>query len=158
MASRAFHAEVRRSIVQSLGRFLAIAVIVALGAGFFAGLRMTSVDMHLSADTFYDEANFSDIRVASTLGLDDEELRMLEFTEGVEAVQPQREADSYAEANGARYVVRFEDIHGDGSGGAGPSASSINRPQLVEGAWPSNAGECVVSADAVLDVPLEIGD
>lgn len=158
MASRAFHAEVRRSIVQSLGRFLAIAVIVALGAGFFAGLRMTSVDMHLSADTFYDEANFSDIRVASTLGLDDEELRMLEFTEGVEAVQPQREADSYAEANGARYVVRFEDIHGDGSGGAGPSASSINRPQLVEGAWPSNAGECVVSADAVLDVPLEVGD
>ncbi|MDD5893035.1 MAG: hypothetical protein PUC67_01600, partial [Coriobacteriaceae bacterium] len=158
MASRAFHTEVRRSIAQSLGRFLAIAIIVALGAGFFAGLRMTSVDMHLSADTFYDEANFSDIRVASTLGLDDEELRMLESTEGVEAVQPQREADSYAEANGARYVVRFEDIHGDGSGMAGPSPSSINQPQLVEGAWPSNAGECVVSADAVLDVPLEVGD
>ena len=157
MAIRAFHAEVRRSIVQSLGRFLAIAVIVALGAGFFAGLRMTSVDMHLSADTFYDETNFSDIRVASTLGVDEEELQMLAATEGVEAVQPQREADSYAEANGARYVVRFEDIQGDGSGMAGPSPSSINRPQLVEGAWPTNADECVVSADAVLDVPLEVG-
>lgn len=158
MASRAFHTEVRRSIAQSLGRFLAIAVIVALGAGFFAGLRMTPVDMHLSADEFYDEANFSDIRVASSLGIDDEEIRMLESTQGVEDVQPQREADSYAEANGARYVVRFEGIEGGGSGDAAVLPSSINRPQLVEGAWPSNARECVVSADAVLDAPLELGD
>ena len=42
---RAFRKNLWRSITQSWGRFIAIAAIVALGAGFFAGLRMTSPDI-----------------------------------------------------------------------------------------------------------------
>ena len=35
----------RRSIVKSLGRYIAIAMIIALGAGIFVGLRSTKMDM-----------------------------------------------------------------------------------------------------------------
>lgn len=38
----AFNKDLARSVAHSLGRFLAIAGIVALGTGFYAGLRMTA--------------------------------------------------------------------------------------------------------------------
>mgnify|MGYP006956349439 FL=1 len=38
---KAFNKDIVRSIRHSLGRFVAIAAIVALGCGFYAGLRMT---------------------------------------------------------------------------------------------------------------------
>ena len=46
---RAFSKDVVRSIRHSLGRFVALAAIVALGTGFYAGLRMAPPDMNLAA-------------------------------------------------------------------------------------------------------------
>lgn len=86
----AFSKEIVRSITHSLGRFVAIAVIAALGTGFYAGLRMTGPDMRLAADEHFDGTNLYDIRVVSTLGLSDENLRQLEDVEGVGAVMPAR--------------------------------------------------------------------
>ena len=63
-----FNKEIVRSIAQSVGRFAAIAVISLLGAGFFAGLRMTSPDMTLAGDEFFDATGLYDISVVSTLG------------------------------------------------------------------------------------------
>ena len=51
----AFAKEIVRSITHSLGRFLAIAVIAALGTGFYAGLRMAGPDMRLAADQHFDD-------------------------------------------------------------------------------------------------------
>ena len=45
---KAFNKDIVRSIRHSLGRFVAIAAIVALGCGFYAGLRMTAPDMKLA--------------------------------------------------------------------------------------------------------------
>ena len=59
----AFNKGVLRSITHSLGRFLAIAVIAALGTGFYAGLRMTAPDMKLAGDIYYDGTNMCDLRV-----------------------------------------------------------------------------------------------
>ena len=41
-----------RDIRQSLGRFIAIFAITALGACFFAGLRATGPDMKRTADQY----------------------------------------------------------------------------------------------------------
>lgn len=65
---KAFNKDIVRSIRHSLGRFVAIAAIVALGCGFYAGLRMTAPDMKLAADAYYDGTDLMDIRVVSTLG------------------------------------------------------------------------------------------
>ena len=46
----AFAKEFLRTITRKPGRFLALLAIVALGAGFYAGLRMTSPDMNLALD------------------------------------------------------------------------------------------------------------
>ncbi len=166
MAS-AFDKEVRRSITHSVGRFLAIAIISALGCGFFAGLLMSSIDMNISADEFYDETNMSDLYVTGTLGLDDADIEVINQVEGVESVAPVRMADAYATHGDEKYVMRFESIDFDAARASDTSdgmhaysndAAYINRPILVEGDWPSNYGECVVAADAVLDESMQIGD
>ena len=64
----AYGKEVLRSITGSLGRFIAIAAIVALGCGFYGGLRMVYPDMNLAADRFYDGTHLMDVRVVSTMG------------------------------------------------------------------------------------------
>ena len=64
MKRKAFKKEVLRSITHSLSRFGAILVIVALGAGFYAGLRSTAPDMRLTVDQYYDSTHFMDLHPA----------------------------------------------------------------------------------------------
>ncbi len=164
MAS-AFGKEMRRQIASSLGRFLAIAIMAALGCGFYAGLRMTPIDMALSADAYFDETNFSDLRVASTLGLDEDCLGLLRGIDGVADVQGVRRADAFATIDGTRYVVRAQELDMDaaraggesGAAESGDDAACIDRPVLVEGEWPSADDECVLGADAVLDAAPQVG-
>ena len=80
---KAFNKDIVRSIRHSLGRFVAIAAIVALGCGFYAGLRMTAPDMKLAADAYYDGTDLMDIGVVSTLGLTDEDIEALRDVPGV---------------------------------------------------------------------------
>lgn len=144
---------------------MAIAIMAALGTGFFAGLRMTAPDMKLAGDEFYDGTNLCDLRVMGTLGLDDESIRQLRQVEGVESVMPAREADVLALIDGNQYVVRIHSIDEkaaaasttDGESVESSDSDYINRPILVEGAWPQAENECVISADAVMDEPVEVG-
>ena len=54
-----------REIKQSLGRYLAIFAIVALGVGFFAGLKITRQVMVKSADNYLKEEQLYDYRLMS---------------------------------------------------------------------------------------------
>ena len=90
---KAFNKDIVRSIRHSLGRFVAIAAIVALGCGFYAGLRMTAPDMKLAADAYYDGTDLMDIRVVSTLGLTDEDIEALRDVPGVSGVEAAYSAD-----------------------------------------------------------------
>ena len=162
----AFNKDVLRSVTHSLGRFLAIAGIVALGTGFYAGLRMTAPDMKLAADQFYDGTNLMDIRVVSTLGLTDGDLAALRGVEGVAQVMGAYETDVMATVNDEQYAIRVHSLPaaaaesdtGDGVNAISGAADYLNRPVLVEGSWPTGEGECVLSADKVMNTPTKIGD
>lgn len=163
---RAFNKDVLRSVTHSLGRFLAIAGIVALGTGFYAGLRMTAPDMKLAADQFYDGTNLMDIRVVSTLGLTDDDLAALRGVEGVAQVMGAYETDVMATVNDEQYAIRVHSLPAaaaesdtsDGVNAVSDAADYLNRPTLVEGSWPTREGECVLSADKVMNTPTKIGD
>ena len=162
----AFNKDVLRSVTHSLGRFLAIAGIVALGTGFYAGLRMTAPDMKLAADQFYDGTNLMDIRVVSTLGLTDGDLAALRGVEGVAQVMGAYETDVMATVNDEQYAIRVHSLPaaaaesdtGDGVNAVSDAVDYLNRPVLVEGSWPVREGECVLSADKVMNTPTKIGD
>jgi len=72
-----------REIKDSLSRYLAIFAIIALGAGFFIGLRMSRTDFLDTFTAYAEEYNFFDIRLVSTLGLTDEDVKAAEKIDGV---------------------------------------------------------------------------
>ena len=87
-----------------------IAAIVALGCGFYAGLRMTAPDMKLAADAYYDGTDLMDIRVVSTLGLTDEDIEALRDVPGVSGVEAAYSADVLATLNDEQYVMRVHSL------------------------------------------------
>lgn len=164
----AFNKDILRSITGSWGRFLAIVGIVALGCGFYAGLRMTAPDMDMSADAYYDDSNLMDIRVVSTLGLTDADIQALRDVPGVEKVEGAYETDVMVTLNDEQYAFRVHSLpyaahvskRMDESMVVteGETQDSLNQLQLVEGRWPTAPDECVISADNVMNNPVSLGD
>lgn len=166
MAS-AFGKDLRRSITHSWGRFLAIAIIAALGAGFYAGLRMTGPDMRLAGDEYYDGTSLADVRVVSTIGFDEAQIDALRDAEGVSAVMPAREADAISELDGVQYTLCFQSLDVDAAQAStcddgftvqSSDDSYLNRPVLKGGTWPKKSDECVLSSDTVWQTDVNIGD
>ena len=144
---RALFTEITRTIKGSLARFLAIAGIVALGCGFFAGLKMASPDMQEAAHSFYANQHLYDLRVISTLGLSEKDVSALASVEGVEAVMPSRTVDVMATLTSSQSTARVSSFR---SGG-------LNQPIVVEGRLPQGPYECVMSADPKKRADISLG-
>lgn len=144
---RALFTEITRTIKGSLARFLAIAGIVALGCGFFAGLKMASPDMQEAAHTFYENQHLYDLRVISTLGLSEKDVSALASVEGVEAVMPSRTVDIMATLTSSQSTARVSSFR----------PGELNQPTVVEGRLPQGPYECVMSADPKKRADISLG-
>ena len=143
----ALFTEITRTIKGSLARFLAIAGIVALGCGFFAGLKMASPDMQEAAHTFYTNQHLYDLRVISTLGLSEKDVSALASVEGVEAVMPSRTVDIMATLTSSQSTARVSSFR----------PGELNQPTVVEGRLPQRPYECVMSADPKKRADISLG-
>ena len=85
---KALNKDIRVEIKKSLGRYISIFLIVALGVSFFSGLRSTESDMRYTGDAFSDRSNLMDIRVISTMGLTDDDVEALSQVEGISGAEP----------------------------------------------------------------------
>ena len=61
--TKALFRDTLRAIRKTLSRFISIVIIVALGVGFFAGLKAVSPNMKAAAEEFYGEHMLADIVV-----------------------------------------------------------------------------------------------
>ena len=152
---RAFSKGIVRSVRGSLGRFLAIAGIVALGCGFFAGLQMCGPDMRAAADAYYDRTALWDLRVVCTQGLGDKDLERLSEVPGVAAVSGVTSVDAMASVGSEKVAVRVSTLPEAYERGAGEP--EMDRLVLRDGRWPEAAGECVASADSP-GLVVSVGD
>ena len=143
----ALFTEITRTIKGSLARFLAIAGIVALGCGFFAGLKMASPDMQEAAHTFYANQHLYDLRVISTLGLSEKDVSALASVEGVETVMPSRTVDVMATLTSSQSTARVSSFR----------PGELNQPIVVEGRLPQGPYECVMSADPKKRADISLG-
>ena len=75
-----------RQIRSSLTRFLAIAAIVALGVGFFCGLRLTKTAMVHTLNDYAEAHRMYDFRLVSTVGFDETDAEMFRIRELVKKV------------------------------------------------------------------------
>ncbi|MBQ6395187.1 MAG: hypothetical protein IJH87_02435, partial [Atopobiaceae bacterium] len=160
--------ELFRTIRSSLGRFVAIFGIVALGCGFFAGLMMCGLDMRSAADAFYDGTALYDIRVVSTMGITDEQIRLIEGVEGVESISGAYALDTMGSLGDEQVVFRITSfdpnvasravVDDAGITVASDDASYLNRLILTEGRWPERPNECVASAFRTGSTVANVGD
>ena len=147
MVKKTFFKECFRAIRGSFSRFLAIFLIVALGAGFLAGLLATTPDMRHTVSELFHETNFYDLRIAGNLGLEQGDLEAIAKVEGVRAVMAARSLDrEIALSTGDTVVGRFHGV----TAWESDSDSIMNRPVLAEGRWPQAEHECVVMLDSEL--------
>ena len=161
----AFSKELLRTITRKPGRFLALLAIVALGAGFYAGLRMTAPDMKIALDRYLDATDTYDVRVVSTVGLEDADLDALRELPAVDQVMGSYQADVLAVMNDMTYTTRVHSLpeaaHSstceDGVTVESADDSYLNRLILVDGRWPEAEGECLISSDRVLSQGVAIG-
>ena len=65
-----------REIKHTFGRFFAIFAIIALGVGFFSGVRVTTPAMVHTVDVYYKDNQLFDYRLVSTLGWEEEDMEM----------------------------------------------------------------------------------
>ena len=133
-----------RSIRSTLGRFLAIMAIIALGVGFFAGLKSSQPAMISTADVYMSEQSMYDFQLISTLGLTDEDLSAFRRLEGVEGADGAFSVDALAAENGGQEAYKFMSITGQ-----------VCVPSLTEGRMPENDGECL--ADSMVFSAADIG-
>lgn len=123
-----------RTIKGSLGRYIAIVAIIALGSGFFAGLRVTTTAMIETADEFYSQYNFYDFRILSTLGFTEDDVDALSGLDGVSACEGAVYSDFLAKNLAGGDVVFKAHSMMDG----------INTLKLMAGRMPESDDECLL--------------
>ena len=155
MVKGTFFKECFRSIRGSFSRFLAIFLIVALGAGFLAGLLATTPDMRHTVSELYHETNLYDLRIAGNLGLEEADLQAIAAVEGVEAVMAAKSLDrELSLTSGDTLVGRFHAV----TQWEGQDRALMNRSKLVAGRWPQASDECVVEqGEELYQGAMEIG-
>lgn len=75
------------SIKKSMGRYIAILAIIALGAGLFVGLLASKNDIVATGQAFTDEQNMFDFRLLNTYGWTQDEVDALVNMEGIRDVE-----------------------------------------------------------------------
>ena len=116
-----------REIRRSLGRFLAIAAIVALGVGFFCGLRLTKTAMVRTLDAYAEAQQMYDFRLVSTIGFDETDAAKIAADSRVAACEGTKSADALTSTAGGASAYRgntsSRSVHS--SGESGPPLSAV---------------------------------
>ena len=136
-----------REIKHNLGRYLSILLILAVGVGFFAGVRAASPDMIETANEYYKDSSLMDLHFMSTLGLTDDDVEALKEQKGVDKVEAGYTLDVIKETDENTSVYRMFSL-----------PSSVNKVWLMEGRLPKASNECVVENDTFKIGGLKIGD
>ena len=129
---------IRRTIFGSMGRYIAILSIIALGVGFFAGVKNTKASMIETCNEYTNALNMYDYRLVSTYGFTSEDEEYFAGLDKVSEAEGAYSADFFSEdRNGDAITLRAHSITKD-----------LNGLSLVEGRMPENDDECVVDSVA----------
>ena len=131
-----------RDIKNSRGRFISILLIVALGVAFFSGIKDAPLVMKKTSDLYYDDYNLMDIRIASTLGLTQDDVDAIKKIDNVDGIKGTYSVDAISNYDKKDSVVQIQSINLKDS--KQNNENYMNRLKVVEGRMPSKNGECVI--------------
>ena len=136
MARNVYSKNIRRTIFGSLGRYIAIMAIIALGVGFFAGVKNTKGSMMETLDKYVQDQKMYDYRLISTYGFTEDDEEALQETDAVAEAEGSVTADFFSQdSDGNSIILEAHSITGN-----------INLPKLEKGRMPEADNECVADS------------
>lgn len=137
--NNAFNKNIFRTIKGSVGRYMAIMAIIALGVGFFSGIKVTKPSMVASLNSYYQDTNLFDYRLISTYGFTEDEVSKLSEEEYVLKAEGAYSTDFlYLQENGVETALKALSVPED-----------INKLVVKEGRLPEKDNECVLDASEI---------
>lgn len=133
MAGSVYAKNIKRTIFGSFGRYIAILAIIALGVGFFAGVKNSKASMMETCDKYVEDFALYDFRLISTYGFTDDDVKAMEKVAEVEAAEGVVYADFFSEDSEENsIIIRAHSVSED-----------VNKINLVSGRMPEKANECI---------------
>jgi putative ABC transport system permease protein len=121
-----------REIRSTFGRFFAIMAIIALGVGFFTGVRIVTPAMVKTVDKFLDDNQLYDYRLLSSIGWEEDDVDDFRGRPEVRYAEGSYTLDILT-AGSSEYVLRAHSL-----------TDNINGIRLTEGRMPQNENECII--------------
>lgn len=153
MKRNAMRKNLTQSILRSLGRYIAIVAIIALGSSMFVGLLMTKSDMVATGQKFMDQQNMFDLRLLNSYGWELDDLDTVRNMPGVEA------------AEGVMYtdiIVRLNDSPDDMVYRIYAMPEKLNLYDLRGGRLPQAPDECLAdgyhNSDDILGTTITVSE
>ena len=134
-------------IKKTMGRFISIFFIVALGVAFYSGIRASEPSMRITADQYFDDSELMDLKVMGTMGLTKADIKAIGKVSGIEAVEGGYSKDVLCPVGDNEKVVHMLSTQ-----------KNFNQVSVVEGRLPEKAGECLVDEDFLSYTDLKVGD
>lgn len=147
MKKKALKKDFLMEVKNSLNRYVSILLIVALGVAFFSGVRASESDMQITADRYFDDTEFMDIRVVSTMGLTNSDLMAISEINGVSKVEAVKSLDVLSTTSEGEYIFNLAS-----------ATKTINKIKIIEGRLPEKNNECLVDSLYVSESRGKIGD
>jgi len=136
-----------RNIRKQRVSWLAIVVIAMLSVTAYLGINFAARGIARNANDFYDETNFRDAEIISTLLLTQDDLNAIRAVEGVADAEGVYQTEGKIENAGLRESVDVVSL-----------TERINIPRLLEGRLPEKDGECAVEQPVLEALGLSVGD
>lgn len=149
--TEAFRKDTMRTMRKTMNRFCSILLIVALGVGFFAGVRATGDDMRDTASDYYIDYNAMDVKVLSTLGFSENDVAAVAAVDGVKQVYAGKYVDCLTLCHD-NFLTRVFSLPQNPD-----SPETMNRLRVLEGQLPQAADECVIDEKIQYKYHFELG-
>lgn len=138
-----------RSVKNTKSRFIAIMAIIAIGSGFFAGVKSSGPDMKLSAEDYLHKQALDDFHIVSELGMDDEDVAAAEALGITDEIYAGYSADlMFSGLDGAEMIIKVYSYNPE---------SNISKPYITEGRLPEKAGEIFIDEKLFSNAVSEMG-
>lgn len=134
-----------------MSRFISIMIIVALGTGFFAGMKATAPTMLGTAQDHFDRYALMDFQLLSMTGFSEEDADAVRELENVQDVVPSFSVDvmGKTEDQTSYKEIKVMALH---------EQQTINQVKLLEGRYPEAGNECIISRKSSGDKIYQLGE
>ena len=130
--------DIVREIKRTKSRFFSIFAIIALGAGFFSGLKAACPDMLATQESYFKDNNLMDIHLLSTYGFDDGDMDAIRAVDGIRGIYPTYSKDVFVKNDrNENLIAKVIALPDDTT--AEFADKTIDEPVVLEGRLPQNA-------------------